>query len=64
MELPAVRTTVTDKTRKIAFIVVAYRELTKTECHIAIRHWVRQNGNRLPKKGTSVTIVTTIGGRD
>lgn len=63
MELPNAPHQIRDPERNITYVVMAYRQLSRTEVVQMIRvHQAAQR--RKPKKGSLVRIVTTIGAND
>jgi hypothetical protein len=53
---------VRDSSRQVEYVVLAYRQLTKSEVLQAIAH--AQGGKKAPKRNSRVRIVTTFGFED
>jgi hypothetical protein len=60
MEMPAVISEIQDKENRVKYRVLAYRKLERAELIQAVALYLRQQRKK-PKRGTLVTIVTTIG---
>ena len=58
-QLPNVKNTATDQQTGVTYNIMAYRTLTREEIVLAIRHALSQQ--KKPKRGTTLTIITTIG---
>lgn len=63
MEQPGVRNVIRDAERKVTFVVMAYRQLTREEMVFAVRAYLSQRRGK-PKKGSTVVIVTLFGHED
>ncbi len=63
MEQPSVRNVIKDPERKVTFVVLAYRELSRGEMVFAVRQYLSQRRGK-PKKGSTVVIMTLFGFND
>jgi hypothetical protein len=61
MNPPLTKNVVVDEAHQLTYVVMAYRVLTDGELFSAIRVEILKRGGRLPEKGESVLINTTIG---
>lgn len=64
MEQPHISNSIRNKEKDVTYNVIAYRKLSRDEVVNAIRHYHSQKNSKKLKKGTTVTIVTTIGHSD
>jgi hypothetical protein len=62
MELPSIPHVIRDPDRKVEYVVLAYRNLTREEVLQAIRAFNR--GKRAAPKDSRITITTTIGANE
>ena len=62
MESPSVVTTVPDEDHDIVWEIVAYRHVDLNEAIFAIRSFL--TGRKMPKAGSKIQILTTIGVND
>lgn len=60
MEMPNIPHAIKDPNNQVLYVVMAYREISREEAVQAIRAFNAQSG-RLPKKGSRITIITTLG---
>ncbi len=60
MEGPHIPNRIRDTTRKVTFVVMAYRELTREETLQMIAVHLR-TARRKPKRGETITLITSIG---
>ena len=62
MEMPNVRSTITDASSGVSYHVLAYRKLSQSEVVAAARHYhlTRKSRKRL-KPGTQITIISVLG---
>lgn len=63
MEQPNTRNVIKDAERKVTYVVMAYRQLSREEIVIAVRHHLSQRRGQ-PKKGSTIIIMTTFGYND
>jgi len=63
VKMPSVANVVRDEERNITYRVMAYRNLTRDECLVAIANANRTKSGKpkRPKPNTTVTVVTIIG---
>jgi len=61
MEPPHISNIIKDPQSGITYNVRAYRTLSRAEMVLAVQVFTRQNRGRRPKRGTLVTIISTIG---
>lgn len=61
MKSPTTKNIVVDEAHELTYVVMAYRVLTDGELFRAIRVEILKRGGKLPAKGESVLINTTIG---
>jgi len=61
MKQPDIVSTIVDKERDITYRVVAYRQLTRDELVMSVRHFHAQKKKPKVKPGQTVTIVSVIG---
>lgn len=59
MEMPTVRNVVKDEQRKITYIFMAYRAMTREEMLMGVSVLWQQR--KKPKNGTTLTVMTTHG---
>lgn len=62
MELPNVPNVIRDPERKVEYVVLAYRTLTRDEVLQAVQAFNR--GKRAAPKNSRITITTTIGANE
>ncbi len=62
MERPRVENVLNDRERKVRYVFVAYRTMTRTEKVEAYRVW--HSSNRTPRTGSTVVIETSYGIND
>lgn len=63
MEAPSVRSSIKDPAKDITYHVMAYRALGRPELVQAVGYY-NSNTKKKPKRGSSVTIITSIGAHD
>jgi hypothetical protein len=59
-KLPSVENTVVDEVRQCTYVVMAPRILTDGELYSAIRVEVLKRGGRLPDKGETLVITSSV----
>ena len=62
MQIPDVRNTIRDEDNNVTYHVMAYRDLTREEMIVSVRHFLAQPKNRrrkTPLKNKVVTILTS-----
>ena len=64
MKLPEVRTEIRDEARKVTFVLLAYRAVTRAEALFAITRFMQKKPKPKVKTGSTVTIITTFGFED
>lgn len=63
MEMPNIPHPIRDAERQVVYVVMAYRKLSRAEVVQMVRVHSAQS-RRKPKKGSKVTIITSIGANE
>ena len=61
MKLPDVRTEFRDEGRKVTFVLLAYRTVTRQEAVFAIARFMQKKPKPKLAAGSTVTVITTFG---
>lgn len=61
--IPPIRNEYRIEDTNVVFAIMAYRRLTLYEINHAVAMYLKQHKNRLPRPGTTVTIISMLGQR-
>jgi hypothetical protein len=59
--MPNVISTIVDPAKKVTYRVVAYRQLTREELVLSVRHFLSQKRRHKVKAGDTITIHSILG---
>lgn len=57
---PSVESLIRDEERDVTYRIMAYRRLTRAEMVTGVQMFIRSKKGKLPKKGSTVTIISVI----
>lgn len=57
---PSVENLIRDEERDVTYRIMAYRRLTRAEMVAGVQMFIRSKKGKLPKKGSTVTIISVI----